>query len=68
MIRHNVHLTSTQLKILAEFTKKDGISVAEHIRKSIDEYIQKKIRENLKVSPSSSKPQIFMPSLEQKGG
>lgn len=40
MKRTNVHLTEKQLKILASQSKFDGLSVAEHIRRAIDNYIK----------------------------
>jgi hypothetical protein len=42
MIRINTHLTEIQLKILRQLAEKTGLSVAEHIRRAIDEYLKTK--------------------------
>lgn len=49
MKRFNVHLTKDQLFYLENL---EGISVAEHIRRSIDSYIEEK--KNINVSTSAS--------------
>jgi len=37
----NVHFTEVQLKRLAQLSKKTGLTVAELIRRAIDEYLEK---------------------------
>jgi predicted DNA-binding protein len=41
MKRTNVHLAEPQLKRLAQLSKKTGLTVAELIRRAIDEYLEK---------------------------
>ena len=50
MIRKNFWLTNDQFRFLR---KLEG-NVSEHIRRAIDEYIEKKKQEQLKVSTSKS--------------
>jgi hypothetical protein len=52
MIRKTFYLTAEQVTYLEYYT---DITVSEHIRRAIDEYIEKKKRENYKstVSPSN---------------
>lgn len=40
MKRINIHLTEKQLKILNKQKEYDGLSVAEHVRRAIDKYIE----------------------------
>lgn len=40
MVRTQIQLTETQAKILHELALKQGISVAELIRKSVDDYLK----------------------------
>jgi len=42
MKRISLFLTTVQLKALATISKRDGLSVAEHIRRAIDSYLSKK--------------------------
>jgi len=44
MIRVNYHLTEPQIKKLKELSKKTDLSVAELIRRAIDEFLQGKGR------------------------
>ena len=39
MKRTNVHLTDSELKQLNILSKKTGLTVAEHIRRAVDEYL-----------------------------
>jgi len=41
MKRINTHLTDRQIKLLEELAKKTGLKTAEHIRRAIDEYLEK---------------------------
>lgn len=41
MKRINVYLTENQIQALRELSDKTGLSVAEHIRRALDAYIQK---------------------------
>lgn len=41
MKRVNYHLTDMQIKQLRELSKRTGLSVAELIRRAIDEYVKK---------------------------
>jgi len=41
MIRYAVHLTKVQLEKLQALRDRTGLSVAEHIRRAIDEYLNK---------------------------
>ena len=43
MKRVNYHLTELQIAKLQKFAKETGLSVAELIRRAIDEYIEKRI-------------------------
>ncbi len=52
MIRKNFYLTEKQVTILKEFNE---LSISEHIRRAIDEYIKRKLKEKLDVSKSMSK-------------
>jgi len=42
MKRVNYHLTEMQIESLRRFSKKTGLSVAELIRRAIDEYLKKR--------------------------
>lgn len=44
MKRVNYHLTDQQIKRLKQYSKETGLSVAELIRRAIDEYLDKKIK------------------------
>jgi metal-responsive CopG/Arc/MetJ family transcriptional regulator len=41
MVRTQIQLTESQAKILHELAVKEGVSISEIIRKSVDTYIQK---------------------------
>lgn len=41
MIRKNVHLTKVQIRELEKLADRTGLPVAEHIRRAIDEYLEK---------------------------
>jgi len=51
MIRSNLHLTKEQKDFLHGLEKIDGLPVAEHVRRAIDDYIEKK-KNNVSVSLS----------------
>jgi len=42
MIRTNIHLTEGQLKNLRKLAKQTGLSVAELVRRAIDEFLGRK--------------------------
>jgi predicted DNA-binding protein len=42
MKRINTHLTKQQIEALKKLADKTGLTVAEHIRRAIDEYLEKK--------------------------
>ena len=42
MIRTNIHLTEKQLEALRKLSEDTGLTVAEHIRRAIDEYLETK--------------------------
>lgn len=42
MIRRNIHIPDLQWSALLSLAKKTGLSVAELIRRAIDEYLEKK--------------------------
>jgi predicted DNA-binding ribbon-helix-helix protein len=44
MIRTNFHLTEAQLSQLRELAEKTGLSVAELIRRAVDEFIKKQVK------------------------
>jgi predicted DNA-binding protein len=46
MKRVNYHLTETQIKQLKAISKKTGLTVAELIRRAIDEFLKKDRRPN----------------------
>lgn len=51
MVRRNFYCTKEQI----DFLKKDeGITVSEHIRRAIDEYIKRQKGEHSSVSPSKT--------------
>jgi hypothetical protein len=52
MIRKNFHLTTEQNESLEQIAKQDGITVAEHIRMAISDYIEKKATKTSSESPS----------------
>jgi predicted DNA-binding protein len=41
MIRVNIHLTEKQRETLRNLARATGLSVAEHIRRAIDEYLRR---------------------------
>jgi predicted DNA-binding protein len=47
-IRTNIFLTRTELKTLRELSRKTGAPVAEHVRRAIDEYLEKCARKKKK--------------------
>ncbi len=40
-IRTNIFLTETELKKLRALSKKNGAPVAEHVRRAVDEYLER---------------------------
>ena len=44
MIRKNIHLSDRQLLRLRELSKREGLAVAELIRRAIDDYLDTKER------------------------
>ena len=44
MIRKNIHLSDRQLLRLRELSKREGLAVAELIRRAVDEYLDMKER------------------------
>jgi predicted DNA-binding protein len=48
MKRVNYHLTEAEITRLQALSKKTGLSVAEIIRRAIDEYLDRKERKNMK--------------------
>ena len=44
MIRKNIHLSDRQLLRLRELSKREGLAVAELIRRAIDDYLDMKER------------------------
>ena len=44
MKRVNYHLTEKEIKQLKALSKKAGLSIAEIIRRAVDEYLQKEIK------------------------
>ena len=46
MIRTNIHLTEKQLEALRKLSEDTGLTVAEHIRRTIDEYLERKRKAN----------------------
>jgi len=44
MRRVNYHLTEKEIKQLKSLSKKAGLSIAEIIRRAVDEYLEKEIR------------------------
>lgn len=53
MKRYNLYIPQNQLFYLQKFSK-NSLSVSEHIRVAITEYIERKIKSNANVSSSSS--------------
>lgn len=53
MQRYNLFIPRNHLLILQKFSK-GGLTVSEHIRVAITEYIERKIKTNANVSSSSS--------------
>lgn len=52
MLRKNFYITKDQI----DFLKKDkGLTVSEHIRRALDEYIAKKKNQNATTSPSMNR-------------
>ena len=41
-VRHNLFFDVEQWKALLKFAKKTGLSVAEHIRRAVDDYLKGK--------------------------
>jgi hypothetical protein len=41
MERKNIHLTAQQIEALRALSDKTGLTVAEHVRRAIDEYVAK---------------------------
>ena len=42
MVRYNLYLSNNQVRALRKFSKDDGVSVSEHIRLAVTEYIDRK--------------------------
>lgn len=42
MKRTNIHLPEQQLELLKEISEETGLTVAEHIRRAVDEYLEKR--------------------------
>ena len=53
MKRYNFYLTEAQDADLKEISK-DGVTVTEHIRRAVDQYIEKKKEQTLSLSTSPS--------------
>lgn len=51
MIRKNFHLTPRQIDFLGRCSHADSMSVAEHLRRAIDEYLKKMGAANLPQTP-----------------
>lgn len=45
MIRLNAYLTAQQDKALKRLAKKTGLTYSEHLRRAIDEYLEKRKKE-----------------------
>lgn len=52
MVRKHFLLTPEQIQSLSEL---DGLTPSEHIRRAIDEYIERRKRSYVSISPSKSK-------------
>lgn len=60
MIRKIFHLTVSQVSSLEDLSKYDGLSISEHVRKALQEYINKKeVQYYKKVTASASKRGII---------
>ncbi len=55
MKRYNLYLTSRQLEVFTDLSEKQDTSVSELIRRALDDYIHKEVREDIAAYVVSNK-------------